>query len=46
MLTVKTNSRLGFADEEREIDRGDMLKLKTNGKLGFGSEERKTEVSC
>jgi len=32
-------------DEQRELDRGEMLSLK-KGKRGFASKEKQTQVSC
>jgi len=37
-LRLKTNGKLGFTGEERQIDRSETLTLKTNGK--FSREER------
>lgn len=37
---MKTNRKLGFTGEEKQIDRSETLTLKTNGKFSIEERER------
>lgn len=43
---LKTNEKLGFAGEERQIDRSETLRLKKKEKVGIGRHKIFIETNC